>query len=60
MCSGGVGVPRDVRCPNCGFQFNVLYARAVTCKGCDKLFLSPSCEYVKCPKCGTEFKKDVF
>lgn len=53
-------MPRDVRCPNCGFQFNVLYARAVTCKGCDKLFLSPSCEYVKCPKCGTEFKKDVF
>jgi uncharacterized C2H2 Zn-finger protein len=43
-------------CPKCGFQFNIIYARTVSCQGCSKMLSSLSCEYVKCPKCGFEFQ----
>lgn len=45
-----------ITCPECGFQFDILYARTVSCQGCDKMLSSLSCEYVRCPKCGFEFK----
>jgi len=45
-----------ITCPRCGFQFDVLYARAVSCQGCSRMLTSLSCEYVKCPKCGFEFQ----
>ncbi|MEM1507056.1 MAG: hypothetical protein QXU02_03875 [Candidatus Bathyarchaeia archaeon] len=45
-----------ITCPECGFQFDILYARAVSCQSCDRILSSLSCEYVKCPKCGFEFK----
>jgi len=44
-----------VRCPNCGFKFDITYARAFACKTCPVLSYSPSCNYVKCPRCGHEF-----
>ncbi|MEM2464940.1 MAG: hypothetical protein QXL85_04925 [Candidatus Bathyarchaeia archaeon] len=44
-------------CPKCGFQFDILYARAISCKGCDRILSNLSCEYIKCPKCGFEFQR---
>ncbi|RLF24087.1 MAG: hypothetical protein DRN15_04110 [Thermoprotei archaeon] len=45
---------RIIRCPNCGYQFSLSYARTMACSGCP---LSVSgCDYVKCPRCGYEFK----
>ncbi|MBS7638091.1 hypothetical protein KEJ49_04285 [Candidatus Bathyarchaeota archaeon] len=43
---------RIVRCPNCGFAFDISYGRAFACSGCPS---SLQCEYAKCPKCGYEF-----
>lgn len=40
-------------CPSCGFQFNLLYARAVSCLGC--MLSVRGCEYVRCPRCDYEF-----
>jgi len=41
-----------VRCPRCGFEFDVSYSRTFSCAGCPSMV---SCNYVKCPKCGYEF-----
>ncbi|MEM2102064.1 MAG: hypothetical protein QXM22_00955 [Candidatus Bathyarchaeia archaeon] len=41
-----------VRCPKCGFVFDVSYGRAFACKSCPSLV---HCEGIKCPKCGHEF-----
>ncbi|MBS7652380.1 MAG: hypothetical protein QW486_00370 [Candidatus Bathyarchaeia archaeon] len=41
-----------VRCPNCGFAFDISYGRAFACSGCPS---SIQCEYAKCPKCEYEF-----
>ncbi|MCD6469845.1 hypothetical protein J7L29_03485 [Candidatus Bathyarchaeota archaeon] len=46
---------KTITCPRCGFQFSILYARAVSCQNCSRMLSSLSCEYVKCPKCGLEF-----
>ena len=40
-----------VRCPNCGFEFDISYARTFSCAGCPSVV---SCSYVKCPNCGFE------
>ena len=40
-------------CPSCGFQFNLLYARAVSCLGCMQSVRG--CDYVRCPRCDYEF-----
>ncbi|MCX8171484.1 MAG: hypothetical protein N3E47_05905 [Candidatus Bathyarchaeota archaeon] len=45
-----------IDCPKCGFQFDILYARTVSCQSCDRMLSSLSCEYIRCPKCGFEFK----
>ncbi|MGC8850424.1 MAG: hypothetical protein ACP5QI_08145 [Candidatus Bathyarchaeia archaeon] len=46
---------RIVRCPNCGFAFEISYGRAFACSGCPS---SLHCEYAKCPKCEYEFPVD--
>ncbi|MBS7639132.1 MAG: hypothetical protein QW600_01790 [Candidatus Bathyarchaeia archaeon] len=46
---------RAVTCPKCGFQFDILYARTISCQGCNRILSSLSCEYVKCPRCEFEF-----
>ncbi|MEM2564698.1 MAG: hypothetical protein QXQ42_03275 [Candidatus Bathyarchaeia archaeon] len=43
---------KAIKCPKCGFQFDILYARTVSCQSCNRMLSSLSCEYVKCPKCG--------
>lgn len=43
-----------LRCPKCGFVFDVSYARAVSCAGCPSATLG-NCGYVRCPRCGHEF-----
>jgi len=45
---------RLVRCPNCGFTFDLSYSRAFSCRGCP-MSVFGDCEYVKCPRCGYEF-----
>jgi len=47
-----VGGKKFVRCPGCGFTFEVSYSRAFSCGGCPSAI---SCDYVKCPRCGEEF-----
>jgi len=42
-----------IKCPRCGFEFRLMYARAFACQGC-KLAVT-GCEYVRCPKCDLEF-----
>jgi hypothetical protein len=46
------GGKRIVRCPNCGFTFDISYGRAFACSGCPSLV---QCDGVKCPKCSHEF-----
>ncbi|MCD6535955.1 MAG: hypothetical protein J7K49_02855 [Thaumarchaeota archaeon] len=41
-----------VRCPGCGFRFDVSYSRVFACGDCPMVI---SCNYVKCPRCGEEF-----
>jgi len=43
-----------VKCPKCGFKFDISYSRAISCGGCPAASLG-SCGYVKCPRCGHEF-----
>jgi DNA-directed RNA polymerase subunit RPC12/RpoP len=43
---------RIVRCPECGFAFDISYGRAFACSGCESLV---HCRGAKCPKCGHEF-----
>ena len=43
---------RLVRCPKCGFTFDISYGRAFACSGCPSLV---HCNSVKCPKCKSEF-----
>lgn len=45
---------KTVKCPNCGFEFSPLYARAISCSGCPLAI--NSCEYIRCPRCDSEFK----
>lgn len=43
---------RIVRCPKCGFVFDITYGRAFACSGCES---AVHCSGAKCPKCGEEF-----
>ena len=45
-----------VKCPNCGYEFDISYSRVFTCGSCPSVI---SCEYIKCPKCGHEFPKTL-
>jgi len=49
-----VGAGRRVlRCPKCGFEFDVSYARATACLSC--VISVRGCQYIKCPRCGYEW-----
>jgi len=47
-----------VRCPYCGFRFDIMYSRVRSCSGCIILAKNLSCKYIKCPNCGHEFSTD--
>jgi len=47
-----------VKCPNCGFVFDISYSRALACGGCPASSLG-SCGYVRCPRCGYEFPQST-
>ncbi|MBO6084403.1 MAG: hypothetical protein J6U12_05080 [Candidatus Methanomethylophilaceae archaeon] len=55
------GSVRKMDCPNCGFSFSLVYARAVACRGCSKAYYG--CSKVRCARCDSEFpltiSKDV-
>ncbi|MEM1662158.1 MAG: hypothetical protein QXP72_00285 [Desulfurococcaceae archaeon] len=42
-----------LKCPKCGFRFDITYSRAFSCGGCPYVTFG-NCNYVKCPKCGFE------
>ncbi|MCW3986067.1 MAG: hypothetical protein NWE91_06640 [Candidatus Bathyarchaeota archaeon] len=45
-------VKQLVRCPKCGFTFDISYGRAFACSGCPSVV---QCSSAKCPKCKHEF-----
>ncbi len=44
---------RKLTCPRCGFQFSLVYARAIACQGCSEAVMG--CPKVRCSKCDMEF-----
>ncbi len=44
---------RKMTCPYCGFQFSLVYARAIACQGCSEA--TRGCPKVRCAKCDSEF-----
>jgi len=51
-----VKVSHMIKCPRCGFEFNLIYARAFACQGCRYSVMG--CDAVRCPRCDLEFKLD--
>lgn len=47
---------RKFKCPRCGFEFSLVYARAIACQGCSESVRS--CPKVRCNKCDYEFLLD--
>ncbi|MBS7650608.1 MAG: hypothetical protein QXI59_05100 [Candidatus Bathyarchaeia archaeon] len=46
---------RLYRCPRCGFEFDISYARVFACSGCPSASLG-DCGMIKCPACKHEFQ----
>jgi len=44
---------RKFKCPSCGFEFSITYARTFACRGCPEVM--NSCPKVRCAKCDHEF-----
>lgn len=44
---------RRMRCPVCGFEFSLVYARTFACAGCAQSVTG--CPKVRCAKCDHEF-----
>lgn len=44
---------RKSRCPQCGFEFSLTYARTIACRGCP--MATKNCPKVRCAKCDHEF-----
>jgi hypothetical protein len=42
-----------IKCPYCGYDFNIMYSRAIACQGCRKAVYG--CNLVRCPGCNHEF-----
>lgn len=53
---------RKMKCPRCGFEFSLVYARTFACQGCSEAVRG--CPKVRCAKCDLEFfiqeSPDVF
>ncbi|MDD3233091.1 MAG: hypothetical protein PHT00_02850 [Candidatus Methanomethylophilus sp.] len=47
---------RKFKCPRCGFEFSLVYARAIACQGCSEA--AKNCPKVRCNKCDYEFYLD--
>lgn len=43
---------RKFKCPVCGFEFSMIYARTIACQGCPEAM--KNCPKVRCSKCDTE------
>ncbi|MBS7644136.1 hypothetical protein KEJ26_06155 [Candidatus Bathyarchaeota archaeon] len=48
---------RLIRCPKCGDEFDISYARTFGCGSCPSLV---QCAMVKCPTCGHEFPNPTY
>jgi hypothetical protein len=49
---------RKQKCPNCSFEFALVYGRTTACRGCAEAL--NNCPKVRCPKCDFEwFIKDM-
>ena len=44
---------RKTKCPQCGFEFSLTYARTIACRGCP--MATKNCPKVRCAKCDHEF-----
>lgn len=44
---------KRIRCPRCGFEFSMVYGRALACQGCRKA--ATGCPNARCVKCDFEF-----
>lgn len=44
---------RRMKCPVCGFEFSLVYARTFACAGCSNA--TTGCPKVRCAKCDHEF-----
>lgn len=43
---------RKFKCPDCGFEFSMIYARTIACQGCSEAM--KDCPKVRCAKCDLE------
>jgi hypothetical protein len=49
---------RKHKCPNCSFEFALVYGRTTACRGCAEAV--NNCPKVRCPKCDHEwFMREV-
>lgn len=44
---------KKFECPQCGFEFSLVYARAIACQGCSEA--TRNCPKVRCASCDYEF-----
>jgi len=44
---------KKFKCPYCGFEFSMMYARTFACQGCSEAW--KNCPKLRCAKCDTEF-----
>jgi len=44
---------RKFKCPYCGFEFSMIYARTFACQGCSEAW--KNCPKLRCAKCDKEF-----
>ena len=44
---------KKYKCPYCGFEFSLVYARTFACQGCSEA--QKNCPKVRCNKCDSEF-----
>jgi len=44
---------KKFKCPYCGFEFSMIYARTFACQGCSEAW--KDCPKLRCAKCDTEF-----
>jgi DNA-directed RNA polymerase subunit RPC12/RpoP len=44
---------KKFKCPYCGFEFSMMYARTFACQGCSEAW--KDCPKVRCAKCDAEF-----
>ncbi|AIZ56774.1 hypothetical protein Mpt1_c08980 [Candidatus Methanoplasma termitum] len=44
---------KKFKCPYCGFEFSMVYARTFACQGCSEAW--KNCPKLRCAKCDTEF-----